>query len=121
MANKKESRDESDDRQRQMDFISRGEQVEGGWCVDFDHPEVVYRCSEEEEAIARGDVSVSQDRSKVLDLASGELTLREADFRRANPMGMVELSGGVPAATSDTGGGARGPVASGGGNADAQG
>jgi hypothetical protein len=109
----------SEDRQRQLDFIARGEQVEGGWCVDFDHPETVYRCSEEEEAIARGDLSVSVDRSKVLDMRSGEVTEREADWSRFNPMGMVDLGGGVPTATSVTGGGARGPLPNGGNGGNA--
>ncbi len=119
MAKKNEDNDSSKvggvDRQGVLDMLARGEQPPGGWCIDFDHPEVAYQCSEEEDAIARGDISVSVDRSKVLDLKSGEVTERDADWSRFNPMGMVDLSGGVPAATSDTGGGGRGPVAGGGG------
>lgn len=115
MAKKSESNDAPEgNRQEMIDLIARGEQLPGGWCIDFDHPDTVYHCSDEEQAVAAGDVSVSFDRSKVLDLASGEVTEREADFRRANPMGMVELGGGVPVASSPTGGGGRGPVASGG-------
>ena len=114
MAKKDESKDESDDVQRQMDFIARGEQVEGGWCIDFDRNPPVYKCSDEEEAVARGDISVSVAGDKVTDLKSGEVTEREADWSKFNPTGAVDLADGTPVASSPTGGGGRGPVASGG-------
>jgi hypothetical protein len=114
---KNENKDSAGDRERQLEFIRNGEQVEGGWCVDFDHPEVVYRCSEEEERMARGEISVSADRSTVLDLASGELVEREPDFRRATSGPFVQPTGDVATMTGN-GGGGRGPVANaGGGNA----
>lgn len=115
MAKKDEARD--DDRQRQLDLVSRGESIEGGWCLDFDHPEVVYRCSDEEEAVARGDISVSFDRSRVLDIASGEVTERDADWSRFQPQ-FADVAG-APVASSPTGGGSRGPATGNGGGGTA--
>jgi len=121
MAKKDEARDsDSDGRQKQLDLIARGEQIEGGWCLDFDHPDVVYKCSDEEEAVARGEISMSFNRDKILDLKTGELTEREPDFRRPQGVsGMVEITGDVPATsatnvTSNTGGTSSAGAAAGG-------
>jgi hypothetical protein len=101
--NKNEDNDTSSDRQRQLDLISRGESIEGGWCLDFDHPDVVYRCSDEEEAVAKGEVSMSFNRDKVLDLKTGDMVEREPDFRR--PVNFLPVAGDVPAATGGATGG----------------
>jgi hypothetical protein len=103
MAKKDEAKDaDAEGRQKQLDLISRGEGLEGGWCLDFDHQDVVYRCSEEEEAMARGEISISFNRDKVLDLKTGELMEREPDFRRPQGVpGMVEISGDVLATNAD--------------------
>jgi hypothetical protein len=114
MAKAKDAEKDAAGRDEQMARLARGEQPDGGWCIDFDHPETVYRCSDEETAVAEGKISVSIDRSKVLDLATGEVTEREADFRRAN-FGVVEMSGEVPSTSSANVTGNTGGTSSGGG------
>jgi hypothetical protein len=106
-------KDEKSGVDAQLDRLREGRQIEAGYCLDFDRDPVIYECSEVEEAVARGDTSLSYDGTKALDLKSGQVEVRDVAPKRAATanFSVAELGGPVPAASSPTGGGGRGPVA----------
>lgn len=90
--------------QEALDRIGRGEQP-SGYCVDFDRDPPVFPCGDLEEGIAKGDVSVSWDGSKVFDLKTGEMTAREADRGPrggGGVMGFTPVSPNTPSAGGTT-------------------
>lgn len=84
--------------QAQLDRIKRGEQVEAGWCVDHDRRPEVYRCGDDEQAVAAGDVSLSYDRQTVTRLGDGAIV------RGYDRSGMVSVGAAGAAAGGATGG-----------------
>lgn len=75
MADKKATKEQVAEARR---AISRGEQFPAGLCYDADrYPDEFYPCSELEERVAKGEVSVSWDGTKVTDLKTGETTDRD--------------------------------------------
>jgi hypothetical protein len=88
--------------QEALDKIGRGEQP-SGYCVDFDRNPPVFPCGELEEAVAKGDVSLSWNGDKAVNLKSGDITEREADRGPRGVAGFTPVTaGGAPAAGGDT-------------------
>lgn len=57
--------------------LTAGEQPPAGVCIDYDRKPHFYACSDEDAAVARGEVSRSADGALVTDTATGEVTARE--------------------------------------------
>lgn len=91
MAEKKATKDQLAEGRR---ALLRGEQIPAGLCYDPDrYPEEFYPCSELEERVARGEVSVSWDGTKVTDLKTGVTEDRDV------PPKVVPTSGATGAGT----------------------
>jgi hypothetical protein len=131
MAKNDENKD-ADGAARQRERMGRGEQLESGWCYNGDRNPDVFRCSEEDEAVARGDISVSYDGRTVTDLTKGEAVVRDQpdEYKVAVPQTLAETAeaggarsggdAGVPSAsatattTTDNAGGGGGRASRGG-------
>lgn len=87
----------------QRTHMLRGEQLDNGWCYDGDRDPDIFRCGEREEAVARGDTSVSYDGTMVLDLKAG--TVKQGKpIERNRPVTLAEMQeatgGKLPATTA---------------------
>lgn len=102
--------------------LARGEQIEAGWCFDPGRNPDLFRCSEEDERVAKGEISRSWDGTSVTDLKEGTTETREMpdDFRLATPITLQEAaeasggavaSAGADAATTDAATGTGGATA----------
>lgn len=75
MAESKASKTQMEEARR---AVSRGEPIPAGLCYDADRfPEEFYPCSELEQSVAKGEVSVSYDGVTVTDLKTGKVTERD--------------------------------------------
>lgn len=101
----KDERKDNSDVAAQRARLARGEQLEGGWCFDGDRDPDIFRCNETERAVAAGELSVSWDGTKVLNLKTGEMTEGER-IERNRPVTLMEINattgGGAPTAGGDT-------------------
>lgn len=97
MPDKKATKSEMDSARR---ALSRGEALPAGLCYDPDrYPEEFYPCSDLEERVARGEVSMSWDGVTVTDLKTGKTEDRDVAPKV------------VPTSTPGPGGGAVGGTA----------
>jgi hypothetical protein len=67
--------------------LATGERWPSGICYNPDrYPEEFYPCTDQDQAVAEGKISVSWDGTKVTDLKTGQVTTQESNVvRRANP------------------------------------
>lgn len=88
--------------------LARGEQMEAGWCFDPGRNPDFFRCKDEDERVAKGEVSRSWDGTSLTDLKAGTTETRDMpeDFRLATPVTLQEVAaasgGGVESAGGDT-------------------
>lgn len=108
----KKSKDVSAGVQENRDLFAQGLGPKAGWCYDGDRDPEFFECDELDERVAKGEVSVSFDKTHVLDLSSGELERREAPARAITAPTLVNPVGagatGADTTTTGVGGGARG-------------
>jgi hypothetical protein len=97
--------------------LGRGEQLPAGWTFNPDRDPDVYKATDEELAVANGELSVSWDGRIVTNLATGQVEMRDQpdEFKIARPVTLAEVAeaGGATSAVAsaagdraDTGGGA---------------
>jgi hypothetical protein len=88
--------------------LARGQQIEAGWCFDPGRNPEFFRCSAEDERVAKGEISRSWNGTAITDLKSGVVETRDmpADFRLATPVTLQEVAeasgGAVASAGADT-------------------
>lgn len=88
--------------------LSRGEQLDAGFCYDPGRNPDIFECDEEDQRVAAGEVSRSWDGTSLTDLKAGTTETRDMPeaFRLATPVTLQEVaaaSGGtVESAGADT-------------------
>jgi hypothetical protein len=106
----------------QLERIAHGLQPESGWCIDFDRPkdDQVFRCDEELEQVAVGDLSRSYDGTTLSRTDTGEVIKGVnmsglAASVPATPRGAVPVASATSTAGGggDTGGGTTGATGGG--------
>lgn len=79
-----------------------GTRLPTGVCLDFARNPAIFECSELDNRVARGEVSVSYDGTQILDLKTGEMSDGEP-IDRSVPVTLMEIAdasgGNTPAAT----------------------
>ena len=85
------------------DALRNGTGLPDGVCLDFSRNPAIFACSELDERVAKGEVSVSYDGTRILDLKTGEVTEGEA-IDRSMPVTLMEIadaSGGNTSAATN--------------------